>query len=112
AAALLAASLSALAGPPPTPVHDVTQVLHGVTVHDPYRDLEDVKNPATQEWMKAQGAYAESTLAAMPERQALTARIEELARATGDVIRGVVRLPGDRLFYLKREAGHSQYKLV
>lgn len=112
AAALLAASLSALAGPPPTPVHDVTQVLHGVTVHDPYRDLEDVKSPATQEWMKAQGAYAESTLAAMPERQALTARIEELARATGDVIRGVVRLPGDRLFYLKREAGHSQYKLV
>lgn len=112
AAALLAASLSALAGPPPTPVHDVTQVLHGVTVHDPYRDLEDVKNPATQEWLKAQGAYAESTLATVPDRQVLTARIEELSRATGDVVRGVVRLPGDRLFYLKREAGHSQYKLM
>ena len=33
---------------PVLPVHDVTQTLHGVLVHDPYRDLEDVKQPAVQ----------------------------------------------------------------
>jgi prolyl oligopeptidase len=112
AAALIAASLAALAGPPPTPIRDVPQTLHGVVVHDPYRDLEDVKSPATQAWLKAQGAYAESVLATMPERAMLAKRIDELGRATGDVIREVVRLPGDQLFYLKREAGHAQFKLV
>lgn len=111
-AALLAACLAALAGPPPAPVRDVTQTLHGVTVHDPYRSLEDVKSPATLDWLKAQGAYAESVLATMPERDKLAARIDELARATGDAVREVVRLPGEKLFYLKREAGHSQFKLM
>jgi prolyl oligopeptidase len=110
--ALFAASLAAVAGPPATPVRDVTQTLHGVTVHDPYRDLEDVRSPATVDWLKAQGSYAESVLATMPERDKLAARIEELARATGDSVRAVVRLPGERLFYLKRPAGHSQFKLM
>lgn len=112
ASALLATCLAALAGPPVAPVRDVTQVLHGVTVHDPYRDLEDTKAPATQEWLKAQGAYAESVLATMPGRQALTERIDALSRSTGDVVREIVRGPGDRLFYLKREAGHAQFKVV
>ncbi|HEV8690476.1 MAG TPA: prolyl oligopeptidase family serine peptidase, partial [Ideonella sp.] len=39
-------------------------------------------------------------------------RIDGLSRSTGDLVREVVRLPGERLFYLKREAGHSQFKLV
>lgn len=112
ASALLAASLAAFAGPPVAPVHDVTQVLHGVTVHDPYRDFEDIKAPTTQAWLKAQGAYAESVLATVPERQALTERIEALSRSTGDLMVGVVRGPGDRLFYLKREPDHAQFKLV
>jgi prolyl oligopeptidase len=111
-AALFAACVAALAGPPPAPVNDVTQTLHGVTVHDPYRSLEDVKSPATLDWLKAQGAYAESVLATMPERDKLAARIDELARATGESVRSVVRLPGQKLFYLKREAGHSQFKLM
>ncbi|MFO1340194.1 MAG: prolyl oligopeptidase family serine peptidase [Burkholderiaceae bacterium] len=116
ASALLAASLATLAGPagapPVAPVHDVTQVLHGVTVHDPYRDFEDVKAPATQDWLKAQGAYAEGVLATMPERQALAERIDALSRSTGDLVREVFRGPGERLFYLKREAGHAQFKVV
>lgn len=109
-ATLLAAG--ALAAPPAAPVRDVTQVLHGTTVHDPYRDLEDVKSPATQAWLQAQGEHAEKALAALPDRQALTQRIDELSRDTGDLIRQVVRLPGDRLFYLKRAAGQAQFRLV
>lgn len=112
AAVLVGASLAAFAGPPPAPVRDVSQTLHGVTVHDPYRDLEDVKSPATQAWLKAQGEYAESALAALPDRDQLTERIDALARSTGDLVREVVRLPGGRLFYLKRAAGQAQYKLI
>ncbi len=116
AGALLAGPLAAvaapLAPPPPAPVRDVTQVLHGVTVHDPYRDFENVQAPATQAWLKAQGAYAESVLATLPDRQALAERIDALSRSTGDLVREVVRGPGERLFYLKRAAGHAQFKLV
>ena len=98
--------------PPLAPVRDVTQVLHGVTVHDPYRYMEDLKDPQTRAWLEAQGAYAARALAALPQRDALAARIEELQQSAGDSIDEVVRMPGERLFYLKRSARESQYKLV
>jgi prolyl oligopeptidase len=110
--AALCAAVTAFAAPPATPVRDVPQTFHGVTVPDPYRDLEDVKSPATQAWFKTQGEYAESMLATMPDRQTLAERIEALGRATGDSVRGIVRSAGGRLFYLKREAGHAQFKLM
>jgi len=110
--AALCVTVTAFAAPPATPVRDVPQTYHGVTVPDPYRDLEDVKSPATQAWFKAQGEYAESMLATMPDRQAMAARIEALGRATGDSVREIVRSAGGRLFYLKREAGHAQFKLM
>ena len=53
--AALCVTVTAFAAPPATPVRDVPQTYHGVTVPDPYRDLEDVKSPATQAWFKAQG---------------------------------------------------------
>ncbi|MGZ6989407.1 MAG: hypothetical protein ACXVH0_10650, partial [Thermoanaerobaculia bacterium] len=37
---------------------DVTDVLHGVSVKDPYRWLEDAKSPEVQAWMKAQDDLA------------------------------------------------------
>ena len=89
--ALSLATVAAPAAPPVAPVHDVTQVLHGVTVHDPYRDFEDIKSPATQDWLKAQGAYAEGMLSTMPDRQALTERIDreldELSRTLPEGLR-------------------------
>ncbi|MBK7617276.1 MAG: S9 family peptidase [Burkholderiales bacterium] len=98
--------------PPLAPVLDVVQTLHGVAVHDPYRSLEDLKNPATQAWLQAQGEHAERSLAAIEGRDELARRVDELSRATGDRIADLVRLPGNRLLYLKRAAGESQYRLV
>ena len=51
-----AASLSALAAatgpsagaPPAAPSQPVTELLHGVSVADPYRNLENLKRPDTQ----------------------------------------------------------------
>ena len=37
-------------------------MMHGVSVTDPYRNLENVKNHATQAWLKAQGEFAEERL--------------------------------------------------
>jgi prolyl oligopeptidase len=93
-------------------VRDVVQTLHGVEVHDPYRDMEDVKSPATQAWLKAQGEYAAQTLSTIAGRDTLAERIDVLARSTGDRVMEPVRLPGGRLMYLKRGANEPQYRLV
>ncbi len=53
-------------------------MLHGVTVRDPYRWLEDEKSPEVNAWMKAEDALARKELAALPGRDALAARLREL----------------------------------
>jgi len=111
---LAAATWSALADarPPAAPIGSVVDTYHGVAVPDPYRDLEDLKNPATQAWMTAQGEYASQALAAIEGRDALAARIAELTQSGGDAIGEIVRVRGGRVFYLKRPEGSSQFKLM
>jgi prolyl oligopeptidase len=110
ALALLAAT--ALAAPPTAPVRDTPENLHGTTVHDPYRYFENIKDADVQSWLRAQGAYARETLDRIEGRAALEKRLAELTAANGDAVGSVVRMPGDRLFYLKRARGDRQYKLV
>ena len=86
--------------------------MHGVSVADPYRNLENVKSAETQTWLKAQGDYAAAQLSRIDGRDVIAARIEALGKASGDQIREVTRMPGERLYYLKRKAGGSQMKLV
>ncbi len=97
---------------PVAPVRDVLQVLHGVTVHDPYRYMENVKDPQVQRWLRAQGQATRQTLDRIDRREALLRRIEALSLATGDSIGSIVRMPGERIYYLKRPAGEKQYKLM
>ncbi len=109
---LAALCSTVLAAPPPAPSEPVTETLHGVAVADPFRNLENVKAPATQQWLLAQGAFAAAQLARIDGRDALAARIEALSKQSGDVVRDVVRMPGRRLYYLERKAGQPQFKLM
>ncbi len=111
--AALASTVSA-ADPvlPVAPVRDVTQVLHGVTVHDPYRYLEDVRNPEVQGWLRAQGDVTRQTLDRIDLRRGLAERIQSLSDAGGHSISSIVRMPQDRLYYLKRARGEKQHKLM
>ncbi|CAD5371701.1 S9 family peptidase [Rubrivivax sp. A210] len=113
AAALLALHLGAArAAPPVAEVENQPSVLHGVTVPDPYRWMEDVKSPRAQAWMQAQGDATRALLDRIEGREQIAARMAELSRGRGDVLRDLLRMPGDRLYYLKRGAGENQYKLV
>jgi prolyl oligopeptidase len=103
---------AAQAAPPVAPVRDVVEKLHGVEVHDPYRYFENIKAPEVQAWLKGQGAYARETLDRIEGRAQMQRRIAEISTAAGDSIAGVVRMPGDRVFYLKRARKDKQYKLV
>jgi prolyl oligopeptidase len=63
---------------PPTRRTETTEKLHGTSVLDPYRWLEDGSSPEVTTWLKAQGAYARAALDALPERPELVRRFHEL----------------------------------
>jgi len=110
-ASALACTLAAAAAPP-APSEPVVDTLHGVRVADPYRNLENLKSAATLAWLKAKGDEAAAQLAGIAGRDAMVKRIAELAAASGDSIREVVRMPGDRVFFLRRKSGEAQFVLV
>ena len=97
---------------PVAPVREVIDTLHGVAVKDPYRYFENVKAPEVQTWLKGQGEVARETLDKIELRDQMEKRITELATATGDQIRSVMRMPGDLIYYQKRPKGERQFKLV
>src|SRR5579863_6879036 len=92
--------------PPYSPIEPVTEVLHGVTVRDPYRWLEDQDSPRTREWLLAQHEYSRSYLDAIPGRDHIRKRIRELLDVeTYDSIQKV----GQRYFFRKRPQGREQF---
>src|SRR5262245_36695934 len=111
---VLAACATNPAVPPPGPptARDVPEVFYGTTVHDPYRDLENVKAPATQSWMKAQSEYTARTLERIPGRAAMLERLVRYDRAVSGRVREVVRETGDVWFFERRGADEDQFKLV
>lgn len=96
---------------PVAPVRDVPESFFGTVVHDPYRDLENLKAPAVAAWMKAHNDAARRQLAAIPGRKALRDAVERYDSATPARVTGVVRLPGERYFYERRGANEDQFKL-
>lgn len=85
--------------PPHSPVDPVIDVLHGISVSDPYRWLEDQQSPRTREWLGAQGRYARSYLDALPGREEIRKRVRELLDVeTYDSIQRA----GSRYFFRKR----------
>jgi len=69
----------AAASPPPTPRDTVVTVMHGVTVHDPYRWLENASSPKVQAWIDAQNGYADGVMGRFEDAGAITKRVRQLA---------------------------------
>src|SRR5664280_3780777 len=75
--------------PPVAPVTNVTDTYFGVTVSDPYRYMENLKDPEVAAWMKAQNDFTHSILDRIPGRKPLLARIQELDDAVAARVTGV-----------------------
>ncbi len=88
-------------GPPKTPIKPVKETLHGVTIIDPYRWLEDQWSPETRAWIKAQNAYTRSILDPLPSRDNIKRRLTELLKI--DTV-SVPIARGGRYFFTKRRA--------
>lgn len=91
--------------PPFTPIEPVTEVLHGVSVTDPYRWLEDQDSPRTRQWIEEQTQYAREYLDRLPGRQKIRERIREfLAVETYHSLQKA----GNRYFFRKRLPDQEQ----
>ena len=92
--------------PPATRRDDVQETLHGVTVSDPYRWLEDQNSPATREWITQQNEYTHKLLDNWPGRERLEKRLAELKKV--ERIGAPIERNG-RFFYRKRAADQEQF---
>ena len=98
-----------LTPPPPARRDDTADVVHGVTVPDPYRWLEDAADPDTAAWVQASNARTREALDDRPGRADLVARYTELFRAG---TAGAPSIRGGRLFSLDRWGDLEQAVLV
>ncbi len=109
--ALKAPNILMAESPPVAPVQVVTDHYHGTVIEDPYRYMEDFKDPAVQAWVNGQAEFADNVLQAIPGRDALLARIIELDAGAPYTLFGVTRLPSGQVFYFKQLAEENVAKV-
>jgi prolyl oligopeptidase len=89
------------------------EVLHGTTVADPYRWMEQ-DSPELAAWVKAENAVAEPFLAAIPARESLKNRLTELwnyEQYGYSWLDDKSRMPvkkGGRYFYVEKSGSQNQ----
>jgi prolyl oligopeptidase len=91
--------------PPFSPVEPIVDVLHGVSVSDPYRWLEDQNSPRTRAWIEEQTRYARGYLDRLPGREHIRQRVRELldVETYDSFLKN-----GNRYFFRKRLPGQEQ----
>jgi prolyl oligopeptidase len=91
--------------PPPTEARPVTENIHGTTLTDPYRWLEDAKSPETRAWISQQMKYTEQYLSQVKIRPEIVKQLAKLERVESYSI-PVER--GGSYFFKKRLADENQ----
>jgi prolyl oligopeptidase len=95
--------------PPQTIIDPVIDTLHGTSIADPYRWLEDSRSAQTRRWLAEQNAYARAYLDSVPGRERIRRRVEQLLAVE---VRMDPWKVGDRYFYLKRRASQEQPSIM
>jgi prolyl oligopeptidase len=90
---------------PKTKVQPVTDNVHGMSITDPYRWLENQEAPETRAWIEEQAKFTETTLSKLAQREHIKKRLGELMRI--DVM-GPPTVAGGRYFFSKRRADQNQ----
>jgi prolyl oligopeptidase len=88
---------------------EIADVLHGVSVADPYRWLEDAADPEVEAWSTAQDAIYAAESLTWPGQARIRARLNELVDA------GAVSVPvwrGERQFFVRRDPGAEHPRLI
>jgi prolyl oligopeptidase len=88
--------------PPIAPVRVITEEYFGTKVSDPYRYMENLKDPEVVQWFKEQDDYTRLVLSRIPGRAALLARIQQLDQSGPPRVFDVQRFQNEHYFYQKR----------
>ncbi len=100
--------LSTLPAPPVTRSVDVTDTVHGIRIHDPYRWLEDLESEEVQHWVDAQNARTDTLLSQVPGHDEMYERLGELFEIPAI---GQLWLRSGRLFFTRRDPENEQMVL-
>ena len=96
---------------PPAPTRAVSETLHGVTVVDNYRWMEDDAAPEVKAWVREENALTRKVLDAVTQRPEIARRVGELLR-TRTVSRYDFEERGGVVFAMKNEPPKNQSALV
>jgi len=95
---------------PATKTVDAKDTYWGVTYNDPYRWLEDMKDPEVNAWFKAQADLTNTTMNAIAGRDELIAEWRKLDKLQPPQIYYPIK-EGGRIFYQKRMPGEKVSKV-
>jgi prolyl oligopeptidase len=95
---------------PSPPTSNASDVWHGKRYEDPYRPLENLKDPRVVAWFKAEAELTDRTIAKIPGRDALVQEWLSMDRRTPPRYKEF-QFEGGRLFYRKTLGGENVGKL-
>ena len=95
---------------PATKMVDAKDTYWGVTYKDPYRWLEDMKDPEVNAWFKAQADLTNATMSNIAGRDELIAEWRKLDKLQPPQIYFPIK-EGGRIFYQKRMPGEKVSKV-
>jgi len=96
---------------PETSRKPVSDEYHGIPVEDPYRWLEDAKDPAVRAWTDAQNNLMRAALDAVPQRPAFYERLKKILSEASASYYAIQARPG-QIFVIKKQPPLQQPLLV
>jgi prolyl oligopeptidase len=105
-----AVAAAPVAQPPVPPAKPVTETIFGQSITDQFRYFEQQDSTVT-DWMKAEGRYARSVLDALPNHDAILAKLSAMT-GSWDIASSVTIAGGGRTFYEQRGAGSDNFNLM
>ena len=96
---------------PETSRKPVTDEYHGIPVEDPYRWLEDAKDPVVRNWAEAQNRLVRETLDAVPQRAIFYEKFKKLFGEASPEYYGL-QIRQERIFAIKKQPPLQQPLLV
>ncbi len=82
---------------------EVTDIYHGITISDPYRNIENTKDSVVSNWMKSQYEYADKILNSLNGRESLYNNQVAISENSPYFIYGTRKTNDGRYFYVKKE---------
>ncbi|WBV55823.1 prolyl oligopeptidase family serine peptidase [Chryseobacterium daecheongense] len=89
----------------------VTDSYYGATVIDEYRNLENLNDDRTKQWINAQNIYTDSVLNKVPNKNYYLDKRLELEKRQGYFISDLKIISNNKYFYLKRNGDEKYAKL-